>query len=91
MLIKFIKAKGSTRQAVNYLLQEKDNKGVIRADIKVLRGNPKLIAEIGDSLKFKYKYSSAVIAWHKNDEPTPEQIDEVIDDFIKVAFAGLEK
>jgi len=41
-------------------------------------------------LDFKHRYTSGVIAWHKDDAPTDEQIAQVLDDFERVAFAGLE-
>jgi len=91
MHIKFIKrGKGSASAAKEYLLQEYDNKGVIRADVQVLRGNPEHVTLLADSLEFKHRYTSGVIAWHKDDAPTDNQIAQVLDDFERVAFAGLE-
>jgi hypothetical protein len=37
-----------------------------------------------------WKYTSGVIAWSKEDNPTDEQIQEVLDDFEKHAFSGLD-
>lgn len=91
MHIKFIKTgKGSASAAKEYLLQENDHKGVIRADVQVLRGNPEHVTQLAESLEFKHKYTSGVIAWHKDDAPTDNQIAQVLDDFERVAFAGLE-
>ena len=91
MHIKFInRGTGSAKSAKEYLLQEHDYKGEIRADVQVLRGNPDHVTAVADSLEFKYKYTSGVIAWHKDDAPTDEQIDQVLDDFERVAFAGLD-
>ena len=91
MLIKFInRGKGNAKSAEVYLLQEHDHKGEVRADIKVLRGNPSHVSELADSLEFVNRYSSAVIAWHVDDAPTDKQITEVLNDFERVAFAGLE-
>jgi len=91
MHIKFIKTgKGSASAAKEYLLQKEDHKGITRADIQVLRGNPEHVTQLAESLKFKHKYTSGVIAWHKDDAPTDNQIAQVLDDFERVAFAGLE-
>jgi len=91
MHIKFIpRGKGSAKSALIYVFQEHDNKGVIRQEIKLLRGNPEFVTAVADSLDFKHRYSSAVIAWHKDDQPTPQQIQEVLNEFENIAFAGLE-
>ena len=91
MHIKFLPHdKGSGRDAVVYLLGEKDSKGEIRADVQVLRGNPEQLGQLIDSLKFVNRYTSAVIAFHKDDEPTDAEIQKVLDDFECVAFAGLK-
>jgi hypothetical protein len=91
MHIKFISTgKGSASAAKEYLLQKEDHKGIVRADIQVLRGNPSHVTQLAESLEFKHKYTSGVIAWHKDDAPTDNQIAQVLDDFERVAFAGLE-
>ena len=91
MHIKFLNTgKGSARSAQQYLLQEFDNKGEMRESVVLLRGNPTQVTELATSLSFKHKYTSAVIAWHKHDNPTDAQIDSVLDDFERLAFAGLE-
>jgi hypothetical protein len=91
MHIKFInRGKGSASAAKEYLLQKHDHNGEIRADVQVLRGNPEHVTLLADSLEFKHRYTSGVIAWHKDDAPTDEQIAQVLDDFERVAFAGLE-
>lgn len=81
---------GSAQAALIYLLQKHDHKGELRAKIDVLRGNPELVTELADSLSFKHRYTSGVIAWHVDDNPTDKQIQDVLDDFERVAFAGLE-
>ena len=91
MHIKFIKTgTGSASAAKEYLLREHDSKGEIRESVQLLRGNPDQVTAVAESLEFKHTYRSAVIAWHKDDQPTPEQIEEVLNDFERVAFAGLE-
>lgn len=92
MHIKFIsrgKGKGST--ATNYIMSDKDhNKKTRPVEPVVLRGNPVVTGALSDSLDFEHKYRSGVIAFHPNDNPSGEQIEEVLTEFEKIAFAGLE-
>lgn len=90
MLVKFIKTGKKAKSAQQYLFQEQDHNGKVREGIELLRGNPNSVTELADSLKFKNKYRSAVIAFAKDDNPTQEQINEILDEFEKFAFAGLE-
>ena len=91
MHIKFTKhGKGCPRKAVGYLLAEKDAKGDLRPDIQTLRGDAQTFVAITESLDFDYRYSSAVIAWSKDDNPTDAQIQETLNQFEKHAFADLD-
>jgi hypothetical protein len=91
MHIKFLsRGKGSAKDAETYLTQEHDHKGEVRADVQVLRGNPSFVSELADSLEFDHRYTSGVIAWHVDDNPTNEQIDQVLNDFERVSFAGMD-
>jgi len=90
MLIKFIKTGNKAKSAQQYLFQERDHNGKVREGIELLRGNPNEVTELADSLKFKNNYTSAVIAFANNDNPTEQQIKEILDEFEKFAFAGLE-
>lgn len=90
MHIKFLSHdRGSGRAAIAYLMGEKDSQGKVRAGVQVLRGNPEQIGHLIDSLKFVSRYSSVVIAFHKNDDPSDSEIDEVLNEFERVAFPGL--
>jgi len=89
MHIKFCKCGGGKRTGLaNYLTQDHDHKGEERTSVTVLEGDPYITTKIADGLTFKNTISHAVIAWHKNDRPTPEQKQAVIDDFKRMAFAG---
>lgn len=93
MHLKFIdRGEGSTKSAVKYLLQEKDHKGKERPIVKVMHGDPDFIADLGDSLKFKHRYSSAVISWAPEDMEnlTDEKKREVLESFERYTFAGLD-
>lgn len=92
MHIKFLDhGKGSPAKASAYLLDKLDHLGNVRAGIEVLKGDATTFNAICDSSPHLWKYTSGVIAWSKDDEPTDEQIKEVLDDFEKHAFAGLEQ
>lgn len=91
MHIKFLPhGKGSAMAAVNYLLDEKDHKGETRVGAQVLRGNPKLVGEVADCSPYEYHYTSGVIAWAPEDHISDERIQETLDDFETLAFAGLD-
>ena len=91
MHLKFLPhGKGSAKAAVEYLVGERDAAGQEREGVEVVRGNPEMVAAVADSLDFEKKYRSAVIAWAPDDRPTDEQIEAVLDEFEKTAWAGLE-
>ena len=91
MHIKFLPhGKGLATAAVDYLVGERDAEGQRRDGVEVLRGNPDMVAAVADSLDFERKYTSVVIAWAPDDRPTDEQIEAVLDEFEKTAWAGLE-
>lgn len=56
----------------------------------IIRGNPKLTILLIDSIDNKWKYTSGVIAFAESDAPSIEMQSQVIDDFEKTNFAGLE-
>ena len=91
MHIKFLAhGTGAARKAAAYLLGEQDATGKPREGVEVLRGNPDMVAAMADSLDFEHRYTSGVIAWAPDDQPTDEQIEAVLDAFEKTAWAGLE-
>ncbi|MBF7683690.1 hypothetical protein I2F27_10225 [Acinetobacter sp. B5B] len=91
MLIKFLEhGKGAANKASAYVLDSVDHLNRARAGVDVLRGDPMTFSSICDSSPHLWKYTSAVIAWAKDDDPSDVQIQEVLDEFEKHAFAGLE-
>ncbi len=93
MHIKFLKhGRGDPAAAASYLLDEYDHLNVKRAGVEVLRGDPAVFSALADSLcKTRvWKYSSAVIAWSKDDDPSDEEIERTLNGFESVAFAGLK-
>lgn len=91
MHIKWLKhGKGDARKATAYVLAERYHQGIERAGVEVLRGNPEQVAEVANALDFSRRYSSGVISWAKDDAPTPAQIQQTVDEFAAVAFAGMD-
>lgn len=92
MHIKFLPhSTGRGQRAIEYLLGREDHKGEVRAGVEVLRGNPKLTGQLIDSLETVHRYTSGVIAFSPEDAPTPVEIERVLNEFERVAFAGLER
>ena len=90
MLIKaFPHGKGGGSAPVEYLLRL-DYHGRKENPPEVLRGNPLLTRDLIDSIDREWKFTSGVCSWSGEDTVTSEQIQEVMDKFEQVAFAGLE-
>lgn len=90
--IKFLNhGKGSAAHASAYVLDKLDHLGNVRAGVDVLRGDATTFNAVCGASPHLWKYTSGVIAWSKEDDPTKEQIQEVLNDFEKHAFAGLEQ
>ena len=104
MMIKFLaRGTGSAAAAADYLTREQNlspeqdqdqdqdrNPEKHPEEVKVLRGNPHQVADVADALQFEHKYTSGVIAWAPEDKPSDAQINRVVDEFEKTAWAGLE-
>lgn len=91
MLIKFLKhGQGSPAKAAAYVLDDVDHLNHPRAGVDVLSGDPIIFNSLCESSPHQWKYTSGVIAWSKEDQSTDQQIKEVLDEFEKHAFAGLE-
>ena len=89
MHIRFIGGRRDAARAVAYVLGAVDSAGLPRPGIEILRGEPGDVARVADDLSFKHKYSSAVISWAPEDAPTDAHISETLDEFERVAWAGL--
>ena len=55
----------------------------------VLRGDPDQVAAVADALEFDHKYTSGVIAWAPEDQPSDQDIDRVLNEVEQTAWAGL--
>ena len=90
MMIKFHGGSRTGAGAAEYLVDFRDHKGRERPGIEVLRGNPDFVGNVIDSLSFKHRFTTGVIAWAPDDKPTPAQINRVLDSFERHAWVGLE-
>ncbi|MDO6588550.1 relaxase/mobilization nuclease domain-containing protein [Salipiger sp. 1_MG-2023] len=103
MMVRFFThGDGSGRAAVEYLLAEEvaayteDRQRIsgqtVRRDVlpEVLSGDPDLTRALIDSNTRKWRYTSGVVAFHAEDNPSVAQQTAVMADFEKAAFAGLE-
>ena len=89
--VKFLgRGSGSAGAAAEYLLEERNAAGEEREEVEVLPGDPWRVAEVADSLEFEYRYTSGVIAWAPEDEPSEDQIEQTLEEFERTAWAGLE-
>ncbi len=91
MHIKFLKhGRGSAQRAVAYLLAEKDHQGLERTGVEVLRGDPRLVASVAEALPFAHRYSSGVVSWSAEEQPTEEEIEGVLEDLGQAFTAGFD-
>jgi len=81
---------GSCARAIDYLLSEIDHAGEPHT-VTVLRGDPRTVAAVADSLEFKWRYSSSVISFAPEDNPTAAEIDDALRDWEALAFAGMDR
>lgn len=88
MLIKFFaRGRGSGSGPVDYVCH---TEGRENAPPEVLRGDADLTKNLIDSIDREWRYTSGVISFSIEDAPTPEQQEQVMNEFEKAAFAGLE-
>lgn len=91
MMIKFLPhGKGRGAKAAGYLVDDYDHAHNKREGVKILSGDPEIFSTICDSISNQWKYTSCVIAFAPEDQPTEAQIKEVIEEFEAHAFIGLE-
>ena len=90
-MIKFLaRGTGSAAAAADYLTREQfpahdqdrdPDQEKNPEEVKVLRGHPHQVAAVADTLQFEHKYTSGVIAWAPEDNPSDAQIGRVVDEF----------
>jgi hypothetical protein len=57
---------------------------------EVMRGDPQGMIELIDACPHKWTYRAGVVSFAREDAPTEDQQQEVIDRFEEIAFAGLD-
>ncbi len=88
----FARGTGGGKAPVDYVLSETDSEGIKREPLpELLRGDPNETIRLIDNLDFKHKYTSGVLSFAPEDAPTQKQQEELMDDFEKFAFAGMDK
>jgi len=90
MLIKFFGGTGGGAGIATYLV-DPDRAGREGAPPEVLRGDIRRTQELIDSTDRKWTYTTGVISFAPEDNPTVGQQAALMDDFERLAFAGLEK
>ena len=90
MLIKFFGGTGGGGGIANYLV-DPDRQGREDAPPEVLRGDIAQTRELIDSTDRKWTYSTGVLSFAPEDRPTEAQQTALMDDFERLAFAGLER
>ncbi|SDO28958.1 hypothetical protein SAMN05216196_104334 [Lutimaribacter pacificus] len=64
---------------------------VTRAPLpEVVRGDPQSMIDLIDVCPHKWTYCAGVVSFAREDAPTEDQEQEVIDRFEEIAFAGLD-
>lgn len=87
MIVRFFKAGISNGESpVCYLLSPRDHTGEVREVLpEVLEGLPNTTVQIINGISRRHKYVSGVIAFRQEEQPTREQLFQVIDRFKAVA------
>ena len=85
----FPHGQGAGEGPTHYLVRP-DYPGRDERPPEVLRGDPEQTRALIDSMDNKWKFTARVLSWHPDDKVTPEQEQRLMDDFERVAFAGLE-
>ena len=83
---------GNAAGAIHYFTSKQNPDGTTRHPSPVvLRGDPELVGQLIDALPFKHKYTSGVLSFAPGEVITPEMEERIMDEFEKVAFAGLDR
>lgn len=77
---------GKASGPLNYLLKKHDR----NPPAEVFKGDPKLLQVLIDSNHRKFKYSSGVIAFRDNEQPTDEQLRQIVNAFEKTFKPSLD-
>lgn len=91
MIIKFLKQKtGNPAVALGYCTGEINPTNEERDEIRLIEGSPENFVRVTSTLSFVHTFQSCVMSWSRGDAPTDEQLEEVLSDLKKLAFAGMD-
>lgn len=82
----FKTGKGKSKGVLNYLLNKRDRKPAA----KIFAGDSKLLQVLIDSNQRAYKYTSGVLAFRDEENPTPEQLREIVGAFERTFAPNLD-
>lgn len=85
----FAHGRGNGAKAIDYVIDPR-RKGREESPPEVLRGDPEAVQRVIGSTDRVWKFTSGVLSWAPQDKISPQLEKEVMDDFEKIAFAGLE-
>jgi len=88
----FKRGRGKTSSAIDYILGNKQHDGTDRPNMpKVMYGDPSQVAQIGDGLHFKNKYTSGVLSFTAEEKArlTDEQLKAIIDSHLEQMTIGI--
>ena len=93
MMVRVFRAGRSNGQSpVNYLLSDTDHTGTKRTvKPEVLEGSPATTIAVINSIQRQHKYVSGVIAFRQEENPTRNQMHEVIRTFKKTVAPGVKE
>lgn len=86
MIIKMNRKSKGKKGPVEYLLNQRVKEG----SAFTLRGNPQITKSLIRAIERKHKYLSGGLMFAKEEYITKEQKNEIMDEFEKVLFTGLE-
>lgn len=91
MIVRFFKTGISRGEApINYLLGNTNHEGVQRSEApEVLEGIPELTVDLINGIQRKFKYSSGCLAFRPGEQPTREELHNILDKFKSVVAPSL--
>lgn len=90
-MLKFIaQTTGDPFVALNYVDGGMSQGNEQRDEIRLIDGSPDDFLHVASGLTFSETFKSCVLSWSPGDAPSDQQLDHVLDDFKKVAFAGMD-
>lgn len=91
MMLKFVaQTSGNPFVALNYVDGGMSHGNEQRDEIRLIDGSPDDFLHVASGLTFRETFKSCVLSWSPGDAPSDEQLDQVLNDFKKVAFAGMD-